>query len=208
MEERKIASSDVIDDLRQGLEITDDAFDSLYPASVQSLSARQWTPVIVAKLAAAYLVNDVKGTKVLDIGSGCGKFCLIGAATTKGNFYGVEQRENLVDLSKKIAFKNQLPTAAFIHTNIAAISFAEYNAFYFFNPFFENISSSSIIDNKVLRSKALFFQYSKYVHDQLCEMPIGTRVATYWSICNEVPESYDIESVAFNGKLVFWKKIE
>ena len=56
---------------------------------------------------ADYLVKK-SGTKILDIGSGAGKFCLIGAIHTKGNFTGVEQRENLVAHSNKIASRYEI----------------------------------------------------------------------------------------------------
>jgi len=78
----------------------------------------------------------------LDIGSGAGKFCLIGAASTKGLFYGVEQRKELVNLCKSIAKTHQINNVEIFHSNITEISFSDYDAFYFYNPFYENIDNS------------------------------------------------------------------
>ena len=42
-----------------------------------------WTPVHVARRAAQFLVTGPE-TRVLDVGSGPGKFCLVGALATQG----------------------------------------------------------------------------------------------------------------------------
>lgn len=90
--------------LRSGIHIDDSRFNELYPAHIKNLAARHWTPVDVAEMAARYLVEK-SGDRILDIGSGAGKFCLVGAACTRGMFYGVEQRESLVELSSALAKK-------------------------------------------------------------------------------------------------------
>ena len=138
----------IFKNLQLNIDIEDHLFNTLYPLRIKKLSERHWTSVEVAKLAADYLV-DKPNCKVLDIGSGAGKFCLIGAASTKGRFYGVEQRESLVKLSQRIAKKHNVNNVEFIHSNIKEISFSDYDAFYFYNPFYENIDDSLLIDNKI-----------------------------------------------------------
>ena len=195
----------IFKNLQLNIEINDHLFNTLYPLRIKKLSERHWTSVEVAKLAADYLV-DKPNCKVLDIGSGAGKFCLIGASTTKGRFYGVEQRDSLVKLSQKIAKTNNVNNVEFIHSNITQISFSDYNAFYFYNPFYENIDDSLLIDNKVIIDEKLYFSYSEYVENQLKSTPVGTRLVTYWSMWSEIPEGFDLEFTAYNGKLNFWEK--
>nr|WP_321229684.1 methyltransferase domain-containing protein [uncultured Psychroserpens sp.] len=195
----------IFKNLQLNIEINDHLFNTLYPLRIKKLSERHWTSVEVAKLAADYLV-DKPNCKVLDIGSGAGKFCLIGASTTKGRFYGVEQRDSLVKLSQKIAKTNNVNNVEFIHSNITQISFSDYNAFYFYNPFYENIDDSLLIDNKVIIDEKLYFSYSEYVENQLKNTPVGTRLVTYWSMWSEIPEGFDLEFTAYNGKLNFWEK--
>lgn len=195
----------IFKNLQLNIEINDNLFNTLYPLRIKKLSERHWTSVEVAKLAADYLV-DKPNCKVLDIGSGAGKFCLIGASTTKGRFYGVEQRDSLVKLSQKIAKTNNVNNVEFIHSNITQISFSDYNAFYFYNPFYENIDDSLLIDNKVIIDEKLYFSYSEYVENQLKNTPVGTRLVTYWSMWSEIPEGFDLEFTAYNGKLNFWEK--
>src|SRR4051812_11609675 len=81
----------------------DDAyFDRIYPDWAQRMSRLHWTPVPVALRAAQLLTeNHSSGARVLDLGSGAGKFCLVGASTYGGDFFGIEQRSHLVNLSKK-----------------------------------------------------------------------------------------------------------
>lgn len=101
--------------LKLNIAVEDTTFNELYPSRIKRLAARHWTPVAVAKAAAEYLV-DKPQKKVLDIGSGVGKF------------YGVEQRESLVRLSKKIADRYDVTNVEFIHSNINKINFSDYEA--------------------------------------------------------------------------------
>ncbi len=196
----------IFDKLKSNADVDDNAFNNLYPKHIKALSARHWTPVAIARMAARYLVDN-GNKKVLDIGSGAGKFCLVGAASTKGVFYGVEQRASLTRISKKIADKYKISNVEFIHSNINEISFLDYEAFYFFNSFYENIDTSCSIDDTVLPDKDLYYDYSAYVKEQLNKTPVGTRLVTYWSKWDEIPESFDLTDTACNKLLNFWEKM-
>lgn len=192
--------------LRKNIDVKDDVFNELYPDKIKAVSSRHWTPVAIARLASEYLV-DKPGKKVLDIGAGAGKFCLVGAVSTNGFFYGVEQRASLTKLSKKIADRNNITNAEFINSNINEISFCDYEAFYFFNSFFENIDTSFPIDNTIYPDLELYDVYSEYVKGELDKTPIGTRLVTYWSKWDEIPGSFDLVDSDCNGLLSFWQKV-
>ncbi len=187
------------------IETEDARFNSIYPIHIKKLSERHWTPVEVAKLASDFLVHKPK-CKVLDIGSGVGKFCLIGATSTDGRFYGVEQRAELVKLSQRIAETHHINNVEFINSNVTEISFSNFDAFYFYNPFYENIDDSLLIDNKLVLDEKLYFAYTEYVVNQLKQTPVGTRLVTYWSMNLDIPEGFILEFTAYNGKLDFWEK--
>lgn len=187
------------------INVGDEEFNSLYPENIRRSARRHWTQVEVAKKASDYLVKK-PGTKVLDIGSGAGKFCIIGAMHTEGSFTGVEQRENLVELSNKITAHYGINNLQFIWANILEIPFLEYESFYFYNSFHENIDENDKIDNQIGASMQLYEQYCNYMREQLNLMPNGTRLATYWSSGNEIPASYQLRSLKFNGLLKFWEK--
>lgn len=187
------------------INVKDDEFNVIYPEHIRKLAKRHWTPIAVAKIASQFLV-DKPGTKVLDIGSGAGKFCMLGSAFTKGHFTGIEQREYFYQLSNRLKQSYRLSNVEFIHSNITKINFKDYNAFYFFNSFFENIDRSAMIDDTVESDIKLYNLYSKYVREQLGEMPIGTRLVTYWSDLKEVPIGYKIQQTSLEGLVKMWEK--
>jgi tRNA G46 methylase TrmB len=117
----------------------DENFDSLYPSHVGVKSARNWTKLEVAKLAADFLATE-KNVHVLDIGSGVGKFCIT-AAHFKPHaiFYGVEQRRDLVDYLVDCSNRFGLYNVSFIHGNFTQLDLRQFDHFYFYNSFYENI---------------------------------------------------------------------
>lgn len=192
--------------LKTGVGVSDNDFDSIYTRRIREISKIHFTPVDVAKTAARFLVNK-PGANVLDVGSGAGKFCMIGAACTNGFFTGVEQRESLYQISELLSKGHRLLNTQFIHSNIMEIEFRAFDAIYFFNAFYENILPKNPIDNSVKLDRALYAVYARYVREQLGKMPVGTRLATYFSYMCEVPGSYKIQSIGFDGKLKLWNKV-
>ena len=186
-------------------DLTDEEFDAFYPMKMRKLSATHWTPVAVVRKAASFLV-DVPGTKVLDLGSGMGKFCLVAASCTSGIITGVEMRENLVQLSRKLAYKNQLHNVDFVHANINAIDLSFYHAFYFFNSFGENINLKDKLDPENVFDQELYKDLTKILHDRFEQLSIGTRIVTYCGEGREIPESYALVKSSNKGQLKFWSK--
>lgn len=192
--------------LHAGLELSDPEFDAIYPAELQAVSEFHFTPVAVAKMAARFLVDE-PGTRVLDIGSGAGKFCMIGACCTTGHFTGVEQRESFWILSQQLATcLEQSNRLRFLHANITDIDFEPFEAVYLYNPFYENVVPAESIDQSVQLERHLYDDYCGYVKTALEALPSGTRLVTYFSYLDEVPGCYALVSAAFDGKLKFWEK--
>ena len=184
----------------------DERFDQIYPPRVRKLSWPHWTPVAVASEAAKLLVRK-RGTRVLDIGCGPGKFCLIGAALTDGHFTGIEQRSHLAKAARQAALNQGIYNVEIIHGNITSVSFSNYDAFYLFNPFEENMFERQKIDGAVPLSAALYKKYTRYVAAELRAKPIGTRVATYTGHSHEVPSCYNCQLSGFAGSLKLWVKV-
>lgn len=167
--------------------LRDEEFDKIFPAEIRALSDRHWTPASIANRAAKFLVTK-PGTKVLDVGSGPGKFCIVGALSTSGHFTGIEQRERLVNIARETLSKAAIANARIIRANVTEVDFSEYDAFYLFNPFTENLLTFDKIDDTVQLSGDLYRQYTDYVACQLALAPLGTRIVTYWNA--EVPIGY------------------
>jgi SAM-dependent methyltransferase len=184
---------------------TDEDFDAALPLKIRKLSSRHWTPVIVAKRAAQFLAQNDE-SRILDIGSGVGKFCLTAATTSAGHFTGVEQRDALIRLSRKIAQKHHINNAYFLHANILTIDFRQFDAFYFFNSFEENRDPTDKIDDEVIYSPSRYAAYNLYLYEQFESLPIGTRIATYCSPTAIIPDQYVMVESEIKGKLKFWEK--
>jgi tRNA A58 N-methylase Trm61 len=185
--------------------LEDNRFDLVYPPEIRELSHVHWTPVMVARKAADFLVSE-PGTRVLDIGCGAGKFCIVGALTTAGQFTGVEQRKRLSDLARTTIEQANIPNAEIIHGNVAEIDFSNFDAFYLFNPFQENLQTTLKIDASVNLSDALYEKYTEHVARQLAIAPLGTRVVTYCGACEEVPLGFECLESSLDCGLKFWEK--
>lgn len=191
--------------LKLNIDVPDDAFNEIYPDRIRKLAKRHWTSVDVAKQASEYLA-EIPGTRVLDIGSGVGKFCMIGACHTHGYFVGVEQRGDLIDVAETIADSRDMPNVKFIHSNINRIDFREYDAFYFFNSFHENIALYGQIDDIVQGDMQLFDLYTMYTFEQFHSLKPGTRLVTYCTAPDIIPSSFRLVYSLKSGLLKFWEK--
>ena len=184
---------------------SDEEFDRLYPYALQKVAKRHWTPVRIARLAAAFLGN--KGGRVLDIGSGIGKFCLTGASDHPDVYFcGVEQRAHLVRHAVRVQKQLGLQNASFINSNFTELNLREYDHFYFYNAFFENIDNGDRIDPSVNYSEAHYVYYVQYLKNALQEMPRGTRIVTYHSLKDEIPQGYALLEKLEGGDLNFWER--
>ncbi|TDW96840.1 class I SAM-dependent methyltransferase [Dinghuibacter silviterrae] len=182
-------------------------FDRIYPEKVRALSRVHWTPLRVVRQAVGFLAGD-EGTRVLDIGSGVGKFCLAAAQCRPGSFFsGVEQRGDLVDTANEARKELGLDNVSFIHGNFTQVDFERYDAFYFYNSFHENLDGTDKIDDRLVYTEALYDYYTRYLYRQLDRLPAGARLVTYHSMDAEVPRDFHRVEEAFSGLLKFWMKV-
>jgi SAM-dependent methyltransferase len=186
---------------------SDKIFNSLYPKPIQEVAEKHWTQLEVARKSAAFLAIS-PDVKVLDIGSGSGKFCLTAAHYHPQTFfYGIEQRANLVELSTELAQKLQLANVSFICDNVTNIDLENFDHFYFYNSFYENVAGTQKIDSSIKYSDELYNYYNRYLYKQLNKKSPGTRLVTYHSFGIETPPNYEIVHTDYNEFLKFWIKI-
>ncbi len=185
---------------------SDAKFNELYPSQIQKLSRWHWTPLDIAKQAASFLAGP--GEKVLDIGSGVGKFCLAGAHyNPTALFYGVEQRKYLIEYGERAQRLLGVRNANFTNANFTQLNLHEFDHFYFFNSFYENLDDAGRIDENIAYSEALYEYYVKYLYKGLEQMPIYTKVVTFHSFDHEIPRDYELIDSYSNGDLKFWMKL-
>ncbi|PSK93562.1 class I SAM-dependent methyltransferase [Taibaiella chishuiensis] len=184
----------------------DQSFDKLYPRTLEMMSGQHWTPLRVARLAADFLSSGPP-SRILDIGSGAGKFCLAGALRAPGHhFYGIEQRAYLTDAALTLQRKLAITNVHFLHGNFTKLDLQQFDHFYFFNSFYENLNEEGRIDDTMEYSDSLYRYYVRFLHKGLSAMPKGTRIATYHSLYEEIPLSYRLADTLEGGNLNFWIK--
>jgi SAM-dependent methyltransferase len=174
--------------------------------SFQKLDTLHWSPLRVINRAVKFLANK-PNAKILDIGSGSGKFCLAGAHFKPlAFFFGVEQREELVEYAQTARKKLGRLNVDFVHKNFTQIDFTDYDNFYFYNSFFENIEGTDKIDDSIAYSVELYDYYNLRLKSKLGGMPAGTRIVTYKTLDQEIPDSYRLVTTEMENQLKFWIK--
>jgi predicted RNA methylase len=171
----------------------DVAFDLQLPRRIQMKSAIHFTPVAVARYAAHWLAPR-DGMRVLDVGAGPGKFCIIAARERpRCTFVGVELRSHLVHTARKLAQRLEVGNVEFLEGDALAIDWSTYDAFYFYNPFGEQIHETAhIIDRTINLDPATFQPSVASVGERLRAARLGTRVVTYHGFGAQPPDGYDL----------------
>jgi SAM-dependent methyltransferase len=160
----------------------------------------------IVKQAAAFLATE-NNVKILDIGSGIGKFCLAAAySNEKVFYYGIEQRKGLTTHAENAQKKLGLKNVCFIHGNFTQLDFRNYDHFYFFNSFYENLVKRDSIDDSVETSGKLFNYYNQFLFKQLELKPAGTKFVSLSSRDDEVPPGFHLVKSDVEGLLKFWIK--
>lgn len=190
--------------------ITDAEFDEVYPPSTRTVSSMFWTPVAVAARATELLV-ETPSTRVLDVGSGAGKFCIVGAALSGASFTGLEHRQRLVDIATDAAARIAVEAARFRRGTIEDVDISEFDALYFFNPFEENmLHERHWLDGTVSLSEARYYADIARAEALLDAARVGTRVVTYHGFGGTMPLSYHraLRERCRSGHLELWVKRE
>src|SRR5262245_60992605 len=80
----------------------------------EAVGRLHWPP-LNACVEALRLLAPARGERVLDIGSGSGNLCAVGALATSATFVGVEQRPALVKLARRVARTAGAERAVYLH---------------------------------------------------------------------------------------------
>jgi predicted RNA methylase len=177
--------------LRSGVCPSDESFDAFLPDDLRRVSARYWTPLLVAMRLARWLA-PLGARHIVDIGSGAGKLCVAAALSGNARFTGIEHRERLVHAATTLAATFGVSDRVrFVHGAVAEETPPPADAYYLFNPFGENLyDDDEHLDEDVELSKS---RYARDVGaaDQLLEgARVGTILVTYNGYGGTVPVSY------------------
>jgi hypothetical protein len=183
--------------------VADREFDELIAPELRHMSRVHWTPLEIA-VRAATLLCPAPHMKVLDVGSGIGKLCIVGALSSSAKWCGVERIEALVNgarsLSRRLGADEQ---TRFIHGDALSVEWEQFDALYFYNPF-----EIGIAPVDMGRDELEFRVMIALVEERLGTLAEGTRVVTLNGFGGTMPSSYRLayhEPVATMGQdLALW----
>jgi SAM-dependent methyltransferase len=177
--------------LLNGTEVLDDTFDLLYSPDIRRFSQVHFTPIVVASKAAEIL-KQMKVERVLDIGSGSGKFCILTGIFNEMEVTGVEQRDFLGSAAKKAKNAFRLPNVNFVVGSAFDLSWKEFDCVYFYNPFCEQKTPERRMRNDVPMQESLYNTYLQLTHSRLREQKKGSKVMTYHGLGGAMPDEYSL----------------
>jgi cyclopropane fatty-acyl-phospholipid synthase-like methyltransferase len=191
--------------LRHGSPLADPMFDLIFPAEQRLRSWVHWTPIDVALRASALLAVR-PGARVLDIGAGVGKLCLIGALTTDASWFGIELDANMVDAARAAAaLLGVEQRATFVRADATLVEWDTVDSIYLFNPFAEGLFAHA---SDPLERRDTYVAYVAAVQRRLHAAPGGTRVVTYFGFGGEMPPGYELvhRELARDDELCVWER--
>jgi len=143
-------------------------------------------------LRAAEWLDELDIRKVMDIGSGVGKFCVVAALAGNAHYVGIEQRARLVAAARGLARTfGVADRVEFIHGNFDEKFVPDADAFYFYNSFGENLfDPDECLDADVELSDARYLADIAAAERMLRDARVGSYLLTYNGFGGEVPDGY------------------
>lgn len=168
------------------------SFDRFLPRELRRVSGLHWTPLVVALQVAEWL-EGLAVEKVVDIGSGAGKFCVATALASHCEFTGVEQRPRLVAAARELAqIFGVDDRVRFIQGTLSQCSIPEADAYYLYNPFGENLlEPDEHLDDDVELGVDRYKCDIAFMEGLLEQAPVGTYIIKYNGFGGRMPPTYD-----------------
>ena len=193
--------------LRTGRTVTDTQFDVLLPIRPRIRSLSYWSSVEVSQTASRWF-SDAGAQRVLDVGSGAGKFCAIASLTSGRRVWGIEARADLAQASRVLAEKLGAEVTL-LEGTLDGVDASHFDGFYFFNPFAEQLAEPhERYDEHMPGSVDDFLHDVRVVERWLRAAPLGTAMITYNGLGGRIPLSWEAQqSVVLGGDhLRLWLK--
>lgn len=205
--ERRSKAELVANSLRSGCLVSDETFDQIYPSAVRHASAIHWTPLRVCARIVALL--DLKpGQRLLDVGAGAGKFCIVAAAMSQAVVRGIEREPYLAEVAREAARRFAIDIEVVDDTFDAEhAADVDVDAVYLFNPFIEALFLPGVGELASADRQRTAVDIAA-AETFLAAARAGTRLVTFCGFGGKVPSSYDrrVSEAWDGGVLELWEK--
>jgi len=175
------------DALRRRDPVADTEIDRLFPEELRDRSYLHWTPAAVA-IRVAELLALAPGSRVLDVGAGVGKVCVIGALVSDASWWGIEQDAVQVSAANHAAWALDVARRTrFVHGDGSRLAWDGFDALYFYNPF------STLM---LAPHASPFLRYAtvqstlRRIEQRLAATAPGTRVVTFHGFGGHWPPGF------------------
>jgi SAM-dependent methyltransferase len=169
--------------------VSDAELDQVFPEELRDRSHLHWTPVAIA-MRAAELLAPAPSARVLDVGAGVGKVCLVGALVTGATWWGIEQDPAQVAAANHAAWALDIDRRTrFVQGDGSRLAWDEFDALYFYNPF------STLM---LAPHASPFVRYAtiqntlRRIEQRLASARGGMRVVTYYGFGGKWPPGYTL----------------
>jgi predicted RNA methylase len=181
----------VRDALQRRTAVADAELDQVFPEELRDRSHLHWTPVAIA-MRAAELLAPAPGARVLDVGAGVGKLCLVGALVTGATWWGIEQDAVQVAAANHAAWLLDVGRRTrFVHGDASRLAWDEFDAVYFYNPFGTLMlppHASPFVRYATVQNTL------RRIEQRLATLRPGTRIVTYHGFGGTLPAGYSCTS--------------
>jgi SAM-dependent methyltransferase len=138
--------------------------------------------------------------KILDIGSGIGKFCLIGARLYPHiHFTGIEMSERRVIIANRLKKAMNLDNVTFVHADFCDVykDYLDFKYVYTFNPFDMGVHEK--MKQEDYEGGAMFV-FRQTLNSYLSNLKKGSKFYSN-NPCQSYPESYRTKCIGYNRLL-------
>jgi hypothetical protein len=133
------------------------------------------------------MLEPTQSMRVLDVGAGVGKCCLVGAMSSRATWFGVEQHAACALVAEQLS--RELGVSArtrFLHGDVFGLDWEDFDALYLYNPFELSLFSESAGPD----NPAEYLAQIADAEDRLARMGVGTRVVTLNGFGGTMPPTY------------------
>ena len=173
------------------------------PSKFKDLDADYWSSYHEIEQSCTWLKSC---KNILDLGSGVGKFCIIGTQLLGSNFFGVDHNLKVHQQSQIILKNLKGHRVKFIHGDLFDISLIKYDGFYIYNPFVENISIGKKIDQSINYNEVHYNKLHDRLMQKLNEINIGSLVVNNSFTTDYFNEDFELLDGHSETSLTLWKK--